>query len=282
MTSRRFLFACAAVIAGVTLACANRSLPTASAASWPNEPPGLKLLTEWGFDQPAPTLGDVTIPESPGLSIVYGTPPGPDRGWIKRVTDAGAPVSPPYVYDFEYPEGMVEGVAPGAVYFPSHRQGVAKYLPMPSTGLPGADEIYVGFWWKPSSPFDTGPNGNKIAFLFNGGGDEGGQQFLILHTDLRLHVLPEYPGDYRWRRPNVNQTIVKLGAWHLIEWYAKLSTGTLKWWLDGELQGSHTDVRNPHPFDMFQFNPTWGGNSGARKRETDHYWFDHLRLSVGE
>ena len=24
---------------------------------------------------------------------------------------------------------------------------------------------------------------------------------------------------------------------------------------------------------------TWGGNSGARKRETDHYWFDHVHLS---
>ena len=34
--------------------------------------------------------------------------------------------------------------------------------------------MYVGFWWKPSSPFDLGPNGNKIAFLFNGGGAAGG------------------------------------------------------------------------------------------------------------
>ena len=75
--------------------------------------------------------------------------------------------------------------------------------------------------------------------------------------------------------------IVTLGEWHRIEWYARLSTGTLKWWLDGVLQGSHDDVGNPHGFDMFQFSPTWGGNSGARKRETDHYWFDHLRLSAG-
>ena len=139
----------------------------------------------------------------------------------------------------------------------------------------------MGFWWKPSAPFDVGPNGNKIAFLFNGGGDSGGQQFLILMPDGRLHVLPEYPNDFRWRRPNVNATPVTLGAWHRIEWYAQLSTGTLEWWLDGVLQGSHTDVRNAHAFDMFQFSPTWGGNTGARKRQTDHYWFDHLRLSVG-
>jgi hypothetical protein len=240
----------------------------------------LTVVTDWGFDQQPPTAGDVEIPDSPAWSIVYGTPPGPDRGWVKRVTDPAAPLSPPYVYDFEYPKGMVEGVAPGTVYYPSHRTGIAAYLPS-SSPLADADEVYVGFWWKASAPFDTGPNGNKIAFLFNGGGDAGGQQFLILHTDRRLHVLPEYPGDFEWRRPNVEPVAVTLGAWHRVEWYAQLSTGTLKWWLDNVLQGSHTNVRNARKFDMFQFSPTWGGNAGARKRQTDHYWFDHVRVSVG-
>jgi hypothetical protein len=31
---------------------------------------------------------------------------------------------------------------------------------------------------------------------------------------------------------------------------------------------------------MFQFSPTWGGNSGATKDQTDHYWFDHVWLST--
>ena len=140
--------------------------------------------------------------------------------------------------------------------------------------------MYAEFWWKASAPFDLGPNGNTIAFLFNGGGDTGGQQFLMLLPDGRLHVLLGYSGDFRWRAPNVNATSVTLGAWHQIEWYCQLSTGTLKWWLDGVLHGSYSDVVNTYPFDMFQFSPTWGGNSGARKRQTDHYWFDHVRLSV--
>jgi hypothetical protein len=72
---------------------------------------------------------------------------------------------------------------------------------------------------------------------------------------------------------------VTLGQWHLIEWYSNVSTGVLKWWLDGVLQGSHSNVKNSYDFDMFQLSPTWGGNSGARKDQTDHYWFDHVHLS---
>jgi hypothetical protein len=223
----------------------------------------MRVLTDWAMDQAVPAGGDVVIPGSPGWRVVYEMTPGRTRGWAEQTVDAGAPFSPPNVYDFVFPQGMVEGYAPATVYY--------RFSTL---------EVYAAFFWKASSPFDLGPNGNKIAFLFNGGGSGGGQQFLILRRDGLLHVLPEYRGDFRWRNPNVNATPVSLGVWHLIEWYADLSSGTLKWWLDGVLQGSHTDVRNNAAFDMFQLSPTWGGASGARKRQTDHYWFDHLRLSV--
>ena len=232
-----------------------------SEPAWPNEPAELTLLSDWGLDQAVPSAGDVAIPGSSGWHVVANAAPGSPGGWAERTLDASAPLSASQVYDFVYPQGMIEGEAPAAVYYPLT-----------------ADEVYAGFWWKPSSPFDPGPNGNKIAFIFNGGGDGGGQQFIILKPDLLLHVLPEYPGDYRWRTPNVNATPVTLGVWHRVEWYTNRLNGTLRWWLDGVLQGSHTDVTPRVRFDMFQFNPTWGGNSGARKRQTDHYWFDHVRL----
>ena len=152
-----FFVAVAALV--LTAACSGSPSPALAEARWPNEPAGLDVLADWGLDEEPPVLGDVEIPGSPGWSIVYGTPPGPDRGWVRRVRDDSAPMSPPFVYDFEYPAGMIEGVAPGTVYFPPNPRGIAKYLPLPSKGLPGADEIYVGFWWKPSSPFDYGPNG---------------------------------------------------------------------------------------------------------------------------
>lgn len=251
--------------AGNTTTSAGVAVTVSNAASaWPNEPAGLTLRTDWGMDQVVPTSGDVPIVGSGGWNVVGNAPVGSSAGWTALVSDPAAPFSPSNVYDFVYPAGMVEGSAPSTVYY---------------AGL-GATEVYMGFWWKPSSPFDYGPDGNKIAFLFNGGGGAGGQQFMILLPDGRLHVLPEYPGDFRWRDPNVNATFVTLGAWHRIEWYSNRSSGAMKWWLDGVLQGSYTDVVNSFAFDMFQFSPTWGGNIGARKAETDHYWFDHVHLSA--
>ena len=46
------------------------------------------------------------------------------------------------------------------------------------------------------------------------------------------------------------------------------------------LQGSYTDVRNPYLFDEFKISPTFGGNSGATKDQTDHYWFDDIQISA--
>src|SRR5207244_12265780 len=101
--------------------------------------------------------------------------------------------------------------------------------------------------------------------------EPGGHCLIRVPADGEVHCVPEYPGDFRWRAPNVNTTTVSLGVWHRIEWYTNVATGTMKFWLDGVLQGSYTDVRNPLAFDMFQFSPTWGGNIGAIKHETDHY-----------
>ena len=248
------------LIGGVAFTVTQQAAPL---PSWPNEPPGLTVLTDWGMDQAPPTADDLPIPGSPGWHVFNQLPPGSPLGWAQLGCDPTAPLSPSHVYDFVFPAGMIEGTAPSTIYYDNF----------------SADEVYVGFWWKASSPFDLGPNGNKIAFLFNGGGASG-QQFLMLRPDGRLHVLPNYPGDFMWRGPNVNATVVTLGVWHRIEWYAQSSTGTLKWWLDGVLQGDHSDVRPPQPFNLFELSPTWGGNIGALKSQTDHFWFDHVHLSA--
>ena len=221
----------------------------------------MREVSDWGFDDAPPaTPGDASIPGSPGWKVAAGAEINSPRGWLQLASDPRAPMSAATVYDFVYPQGMVEGNAPATVYLGGLRTRA----------------IYAAFWWKTSVPFDRGPSGNKIAFMFNG----NGQLFMTLLADGRLHVLPEYPGDFRWRDPLPNAAAVTLGEWHLVEWYASLDEAAVKWWLDGVLNGHHHDVVNRSDFDEFQFSPTWGGNTGNRKRQTDHYWFDHVHLSV--
>jgi TolB protein len=251
------------------------AVPAASA--WPNEPANATLISDWAMNNPPthrphpfqPT--DEPISGSPGWGVVYEEPVGPDLPATDVVlgTDPSALMSPDTVYDFVFPAGMMEGYAPGTVY-----RGVS----------PTVRQLYVGFWWKASNQFDIGPNGNKVAFIFNGGGDTGGQIVLMMGhngTDRVLSVLPEYPGDFVWREPNQpGAAVVTLDVWHQIEWLINLDTHVLQWWMDGELQGSYTDLTNPVDIDGFEFSPTFGGNIGATKQTTDHFWFDHVHLST--
>src|SRR3989449_2353417 len=223
---------CVALLLGLVLACSRHPAPPPSSASWPNEPAGLTVLCDWGFDQAPPTAGDVPIPRSPSWRVVYGLPAGPAQGWVQRISDPSAPFSPSNVYDFVYPQGMVEGSAPATVYYNL-----------------SASEVYAGFWWKPSSPFDLGPNGNKIAFLFNAGGGAGGQPFPHPRPHGRRHRPPERPRGQPGRPPDPPAPAVTLGVWHRVEGYAS-KAGTLKWWLDGVLPGSYSDAGDSDNFEL--------------------------------
>src|SRR4051812_35064010 len=133
--------------------------PSGAASHWPHEPAGLRLLTDWGFDQAPPLRDDVPIAGSPGWSVVYGMPPDPAHGSVALVADAHAPLSPPNVYDVVYPQGMVEGFAPTTVYYPRSAFGILQRLRRhvwPDREGLASPEAYVGLWWKPSSPFDFG------------------------------------------------------------------------------------------------------------------------------
>src|SRR5688572_28754706 len=58
--------------------------PTQSSAPWPNEPPGMTVLTDWAMDQAVPAGGDVAIAGSPGWHVAYEVTPGGTRGWAER------------------------------------------------------------------------------------------------------------------------------------------------------------------------------------------------------
>jgi hypothetical protein len=93
-------------------------MPVSDGPRWPNEPAGLRLVADWGLDAPPPaTTSDVPIPGSLGWKVSSGGAVNSVRGWVQLGSDPGAPLSPRGVYDFVYPEGMVEGNAPATVYY---------------------------------------------------------------------------------------------------------------------------------------------------------------------
>src|SRR5687768_7208358 len=131
--------------------CGVPSSVTAGAGAWPNEPAGLTVLNDYDFSDSLSTPTD-------------GTPLGP-TGWRvwrngtiggggARVADSSAPQSAPYAFQFSYPVGFPSGRDPAMLE--------CAFAPGQ-----GARELFWGFWWKPSDPFQSDASGvNKIAFIW--------------------------------------------------------------------------------------------------------------------
>lgn len=225
--------------------------------TWPNEPPGLTVVT----DVPVGAWSkDGWRCEGTGLSVV---------------ADSSLPLSPPSAMVFSYAPGFASGYAPGVAYYD---------LPTPTP------ETYFGFWWKPSAPWQSHPSGvNKIALLFpetSGGGTIYIMMFFD-GTNYTIQVETTFATDNRRLEPNVTATPVTLGRWHQIEWYVRYSTtaasreGVVRWWLDGVLQGAHTDLQMPPDpgFIEYTIRPVWGGGEGDTKKQTDTYSYGRVHIS---
>lgn len=221
-------------------------------APWPHEPPGLRVVADQSWDR----LGG-------RWKLLWGN---------ARIDSTGdAPGSPPAVLRIDFPAGFIGGSAPGTE----------------AITFPGSRTVYAGLWWKASDPWEGHPsNSNKIAYLF---AEPHGSMSLMMYGTpggpYELRVFPDWHGE--WLRPNVAQVPVTLGVWHRIEWLVVEGAagtsggGIVRWWLDGELIGSHTDVRLAEgPMTEFRLAPVWGGAEPVPKRTTDHFLFDHTRLSV--
>lgn len=250
--------------------------PPPSGDPWPNEPPNFVVISDYGFDDSVPATPD-------------GVPLGQSQWWVQwnpfgngsRAADAGAPVSPPRVYQVKYPTGFVSGLAPSTLQY---------NLPAPY-----ARELYWGFWWKPSNPFQSDGSGvNKIAFIWTQtsvGNSADLLYFSLTPGPWRIECVNDLiagggPSAGRRLDPNVDTTIVSLGAWHRIELYTKYSTsdsanGVVRWWVNGQLNGEYTNLKmvQDSGYRYVQFAPTYGGNSGDVKLQTDYFWFDHTHLS---
>jgi hypothetical protein len=263
----------------VARSCGDHARP--SDGSWPNEPAGFVVLSDYDFGDPLADAAGATDGDTLGPTgwRVWRNEAG--RG--TRVVDSTAPLSAPYSFQFSYPVG-----------FPSGRDPAMLECAFSS----GLRELYWGFWWKPSSPFQSDGSGvNKIAFIWTP--SVAGNATDLLYFDLspepwrirgmnNLNAGRGPTADQRLE-PNVDTTVVTLGAWHRIEIYAKYSSGdaangVVKWWVNGTLNGQYDNLKmvQDSGFDHVQFAPTYGGNTGDVKRQHDYYRIDHVRLSRGQ
>jgi hypothetical protein len=194
-----------------------------------------------------------------GWGMAYGPP--------SIATDGSAPVSGSNVLQFTYPAGYAGGSAPGNVY----------------AGMGGRRSAYAGFWFKTNANWQGhNSNVNKLAHMFMNGGS--GEMYIGFYGSpggpYQLRTALEFRnGDTRfWLTPNVSNVNVPMGTWNRVEWYLDYATGTVKFWLNGQLVGDYRDVRFPTDgMGEFQLSPTWGG-MGDTKRSTDYMWFDHVLL----
>jgi len=239
---------------------------TAAATAWPNEPAGFTLLTDYAFNDAIDT--GQSVPLSGGWSI------NNLDGYVSQLTNrVDAPLSPPNVGQWSYPVGYAGGSAPGTMYY----------------GHPAVKEVYAGFWWEPSNPWQGhSSEANDIAFWLT-----QSQGIFV------MRMLGSGSGPYQTATSfegsgtstNYDENVgssspLALGQWHRVEFYVKYATtatsgdGIVKWWLDGVLLGSYTTVQTPNDagFIEFQFSPFWGGTGGT-KSEQDYYWYDHVHLS---
>jgi hypothetical protein len=252
------------VVAAPVQTCAEHGADPA----WPNEPPELSLISDYGFSD--------ALPRGSGVSI-NGDWSINNADLAARVGDLTAPASPPFVAQFTYPLGFGDGTAPATIFI----------------NPPPVREVYFGFVWKASDPFASHPsNVNKIAFMFPDG--ENGDMFLMMHKtggpigggSYAICTEPEFSADTRQLCPNVATSPILLGRWYRIEWYVRFSSspgaadGISRWWVNGVLNGDFQDIRvaGDH-FVEIQFSPTYGGNTGAVKPLTDYFWVDHVHLS---
>jgi hypothetical protein len=223
-----------------------RSIP----AVWPNEPAGFVKITELDFSVALPTQSDG--PYTDGWGLVN------PNGYVSRVVDATAPLSPPYVARYSYPVGFSgTGQSPGNLY-----RGV------------GGSRYFVGFYWKPSNPWQYHSSGtNKIGFL-----NAPVASNLILYFSNSNDVVIQDIGVANYGA-NVTPAKITLGAWHKFEIYLNNAGGIAKLWLNGVLTHNYTGLGIPANFSYFEFDPTWGGTGGTTKSEQDYFWYDHVYIS---
>jgi hypothetical protein len=168
------------------------------------------------------------------------------------VTDPSAPVSPERVLRMIFTPDMQRDSEPSVHWI----------------SLPRPRAVHTAWWIKLSENWTGSPAGAcKMTFLWTAS-DGQGQVYTALYRSSEPHhvgVNTQWaPYAQRIWDANITATPIYYGRWYRIDWYVRWATapdaanGVIRWWVDGVLNGNHTDVRFPDAdgFQQFEFAPT--------------------------
>lgn len=172
-----------------------------------------------------------------------------------------------------------------------------------ATGLPAGEKskVYLSIWLRiVGNDFENHPTGSKMGFIAYGRSVASGQNegfFSLLGNGSQtpassfriqfnqqgptLRVLPGNTG--------ANATFT-VGTWHHWEAVWELNSGPgvadgiFRWWQDGILIASYSDIvyltqGNTVGFNLWKWNPTWGGQNGPVRTRPDYIQIDDVYLS---
>lgn len=236
----------------------------------PNQPTGMKFITNRAFNTKAKVAGDYMGSEGwDPVEVRYGR--------FAIASDATALWSKNNIGQFTYPAGFVGGTSPAIAQIPF--QIATK-------------QIYLSLWIKLSSNWQGHRSStNKMFFLWI----NGGQRFFLsaegsgsnqLHPQVRLQGVP----DPRYRlTANVSPgAVVQRGVWQRWDLIVTANTpgqknGQVQWWINGKKITDYRDVEylrlgETARWNQFQWSATWGGGSDVVK-STMYLWYDHLYIS---
>ena len=233
-----------------------------------NLPSGWTTVTDYGFDDPLLAHQDgVQRVSRLGSSGWEVTDWGLVGGDVRRTADALSPYSPGYVLEEVYPAHL-SGQGPDKVTF---------------SQVPNGAKVYVSWVMKWDATFNHNTTSEKLIY-FNYGSTNY-VLFEFLYGVEMMYNLPE-AGGYPHLRANRmppnqfghgNAPPVN-GVWIEYEIMFDQTTGTVQWWKDGVLRGSHTGRAVPRIVNL-EIAATWGG--GGDKQGVSSRYNDHIFVAVG-
>jgi hypothetical protein len=209
-----------------------------------------------------------------------------ESGWRTRtdpefsiIQSSAAPESPNGVGKAFFPIGLKGGNGPTSTWyvFPSPR-----------------NNLYVSFWIKLSSNWKGHfSNSNKVLNFWIDGNNRvvlkvRGAYSKPLWVNVKMQNVAMSPAAYDLDPNQAAKGSIIRGQWHHIEYVLRANTasnynGSMTWWVDGAMAGSHSNLRfvsgtQKHQWTQVVWNPVWGGAGDILDQNQDMQ-IDHVYIS---